>query len=153
MRKLLLAFLLSTLTLAAYATTPVGTSQQVNISGQMAFGTQQVYPNVLFQYQEPGTTTAQFSGSTTIAIAGSTSNVAVNTATLFPGVNTPICYVLQEITNPPQQLNVGLASGGARLDLNPQGFLMVRVVGGTPTFYVDNPESTPGLLQVSVLSN
>lgn len=138
----------------AKATAPSASAQQIQVSGQLCFGTQNVYPNVLFQYQESGLTTAQYGGSTTISIPANTTNQAINTATLFPGIVTPVAFVVQEITNPPQQLNIGLASGGARIDLNPQGFLMVRVSGGFPTFYLDNPSmSEAALVQVSYLSN
>lgn len=133
---------------------PVGTANNVQIGSQVVYGLQSQYPDVLFQYQEPTTTTCQFQGSTIVQVAANTTNTTINTATLFPGFTTPVCFVVQEITSPSQQLNIGLSNGGPRIQLAAGGFLQARVNAGFPTFYVDNPSLTQAaLVRVVALSN
>lgn len=138
--------------LPAFAAT--GTSNQVQISSQLCFGIQNQYPNILLQYQEPSTTTAQFVGSTTVVIPANTANNTIDTATLFPGFQTPVAFGIQEITNPSLPVNIGLDSSGARLQMAPGGFMVFRVAGGTPTFYVDNPSlTTAAVVTIVGISN
>jgi hypothetical protein len=132
----------------------VAAAQQCQIGGQVVFGMQNQYPNVVFQYYEPTTTTVQYSGSTVVSIPANSTNNVVSVATLFPGWQVPVAIGIQEITNPSLQLNVGLSSGGPRINMNPAGFMLFRTINGTPTFYVDNPSaSSIGLLQVFGISN
>lgn len=129
-------------------------AQQVAIACQVVQGLQSVYPNVLFQYQEPGTTTAQFGSSTVVSIPANSTNNTINTATLFPGCVTPVAVGIAEITSPGLPLSLGLSNGGPRLNLAAGGWNVTRVVSGFPTFYVDNASpSTAALVQVFILSN
>lgn len=128
--------------------------QNVQIGVQAVFGQQQTYPYQLFQYVEPSTTTCQFGTSTIVKIPANSTNNAINTATLFPGLTTPVLWGIADVTYPPLGMNVGLSSGGARQNMAPQGFWITRVQSGFPTFYVDNPSaSNAGLIQVFTLSN
>jgi hypothetical protein len=80
--------------------------------------------------------------------------VQVNTATLFPGFVTPVCFGVQEITSPSRELNFGLSSGGPRINLSSGGFIIVRTRSGSPTFYIDNPSlSNDAVIRVFGLSN
>jgi hypothetical protein len=153
-RKLVMLSSLLALFALPVLAVPVSTSSNVQIGSQVVFGLQNQFPNTLFQYQEPNTTTCQFEGSSIVQVAANSTDTQVNTATLFPGFTKPVCYVVTEITNPSLPLNIGLSNGGPRLQLAAGGFLLVRVEGGFPTFYVDNPSATqPALLRVVALSN
>lgn len=139
---------------AARATAPSSTAQNIQLSSQMVFGLQNVYPNTIFQYQEPSTTTAQFSGSTAVTIPANSTDNVVDTATLFPAFGTPVCFGLHEVTSPALPLNIGLSAGGPRIQMNAAGFMIFRVAAGNPVFYVDNPSATDdAALQVFGMSN
>ena len=133
--------------------TVAATAQQIQIAAQVAFGLSNEYPNVLFQYTEPTTTTAGLAASTIVQIPANTTDNAIVTATLFPGFTTPLLWGIAEMTNPGIQLNVGLASGGARLHMAVGGFWITRVNGTGTTFYIDNASSSIALLNVFALSN
>ena len=152
--SLLLAFFLVLLGARSYAT-PAATPQQIQIGQQFVFGMQSVFPNTLFSYQEPYTTTCQLSGSTIISVPANTSNQAISIAALFPAFVNPVAIGIVEVTSPSQQVNIGLASGGARIHLAEGGFATFRVsTTNLPTFYVDNPSATDAaLIQVFGLSN
>ena len=152
MKNKLLALALSLLW-AAPAFAASATGQNIQIGAEVVMGLQSVYPNTLFQYQEPPATTAQFQGSTILSIPPTSTNNTVNTATLFSGMATPILVGIADITNPGVQLSVGLDSGGAREVMAPNGFHIVRVASGFPTFYIDNATSGAALLRVFILSN
>jgi hypothetical protein len=130
------------------------TAQQIQLSTQVIFGMQQQYSSPIFNYTEPSTTTAQYFGNTTVSIPANSTNNVINTATLFPAWNTPVCIGIAEITTPSLNLNVGLSSGGPRFQLAPGGYLVYRSNGGLPSIYVDNPSaSSAALVQVFGLSN
>lgn len=154
MRNRLLAIMLWLTTAAPALAAAAGVSQNIQLGAQMVMGMQSQYPNTLFQYQEPVTTTAQFQGSTIVSVPANTTNNQINTATLFPGCVTPVAIGVQEMTNPGLQVNVGLSSSDTRLQIAPGGFILLRLNGGFPTFYVDNPSvSSPALVRVFILSN
>jgi hypothetical protein len=130
------------------------TSQQVQINSQIIFGLAQNNNTVLLNYIEPDTTMALFSGSLVVVVPPNTNNNTYNLTTLFPVANTPILWGMVDISNPGQQVNWGLASSGARFDMNPNGFFVCRVNGSAPTLYIDNPSaSVDALIQLFVLSN
>lgn len=132
---------------------PVGVAQNVQISSQVAMGLQSVYPETLMQYQEPTTTTAQFSGATTVTIPANTSDNAVSIATLFPAFATPICIGLEDVTSGGVALNVGTDSGGTKIHMAANGMIVYRTADGTPVFFVDNSTNTDAALRVFGLSN
>ena len=131
------------------------TAQQVIISGQVAYGLGWNATTVLLNYAEPSTTTCTWESSTVIEIPENTTNNQINLASLFPGVTTAVVYGWQDVTaSPGQQLNWGLASSGARFDMAPAGFTVIRVTGSSPTIFVDNPSASQNAyLQVSCMGN
>lgn len=148
------AFLLAISAACLPALSQSGTAQNVQIGAQVVFGLQNQFPDTIFQYQEPATTTAQMSSSTVVAIPANSTNNAISTSTLFPGFTTPVCWGIAEITSPSLPLNIGLSSGGPRLQVAGAGFLLVRTVAGKPTFYIDNPSvNQAALVRIFGLSN
>jgi hypothetical protein len=128
--------------------------QQVQINSQIVFGLAQNNNTVLQNYIEPNTTTALFPGMLLVVVPANSTNNAYNLATLFPLANTPIMWGIMDVSNPGQQINVGLAASGQRFMLNPNGYLTARVNGGAPTLYIDNPSaSVNALIQLFMLSN
>ncbi len=154
-----LAFILSAvicwLGLSVYAAfaQPSGVAQNVQISSQVVMGLQGIYPDILLQYQEPTTTTAQFAGSTTVVIPANTTGNVVSCATLFPAFASPVCIGLQDVTNPGQQVNVGTSTDDGRINMAASGFFVYRVADGLPTFYIDNPGDSDAAIRVFGLSN
>jgi len=132
---------------------PAGVAQNVQIGSQVVFGLQSVYPQTLLQYQEPTTTTAQFSGATTVVIPANSTNNQINTAALFPAFTTPVCIGLQDITNPGVSVGVGTSSTDTRVQIAANGFVVYRTASGLPTFYVDNATNAPAAIRVFGLSN
>lgn len=153
--RILPALFLFLLGLPSFATAAAGTPQNVQVSSQVVFGMQSVYPDTIYQYQEPSTTMAQFQGSTIVSIPANSTDTAVSIASLFPASTAPICIGVSEMTNPSlATLSVGLSNGGPRINLASAGFFLFRVNGGTPTFYVDNSDLTnAALLRVFLLGN
>lgn len=129
-------------------------AQNVQISTQVGMGLQAVYPQTIYTYQEPSTTTAQYQASTVLTITHNTVNNAVSIASLFPAFATPICIGICEITSPGLNLSVGLSSGGPRVSLAAGGFMIFRTATGLPTFYIDNADLTEDAqIRVFGLSN
>lgn len=129
-------------------------AQQVQINSQVVYGLSENNNTVLQNYIEPSTTTALFQGSIVVVVTANTTNNTYNLATLFPVANTPIFWGVMDISTPGQQVNIGLASGGARFSVSPNGFINVRTNGAFPTLYIDNPSaSTNAILQIYMLSN
>lgn len=140
--------------LTAQATGPTSTAQQFQISTQVAFGMGNQFPDLLYYYQEPTSNTAVMDGSTNVVINANSTNTAISTATLFPGVNTPVLWGIAEITNPALPLAVGLSSSGPRMQMAAGGFWITRVASGSPTFYVDNTDpANKALVRVFMISN
>ena len=130
------------------------TPQQVEINAQVNWGLSEFTSSLLLNYQEPNTTTALFSATITVVVPINTTNNAYNLATLFPADNSPLLFGLADLSQPGQQLNWGLASSDGRFQMAPGGFALMRVNGGAPTIYVDNPSTTqPAVLQIFSLSN
>jgi hypothetical protein len=138
---------------AATNATPV----QFELNAQVNYGLSYLGNATVFTYAEPNQSTALFSTSQTVLIPANSTNNTVNLATLFPNVNNPLVFVLTDISNPGQEMNIGMASGGSRFDMNPNGFFMFRVsqsTGSCPTLYIDNPSSNmSAFLQVTCLAN
>lgn len=139
------ALFTSLLALAATAT-PVSnlTTQQIEINAQVNFGLSDFTNSLLLNYQEPNSTTASTSNSATVTVTANTTDNQVNLSTLFPitATNNAICYGVVDISNPGQQVNIGLAAGGSRFNMAPSGFMLIRVTGSKPTLYIDNPSAT-----------
>lgn len=130
------------------------TAQNIEINSQVVFGLQSAFPNMLFQYKEPSTTTAQMQGSTIVLIPANSVDNAVNLATLFPGFNMPLIFGVAEVTSPSRALNIGLSAGGPRINLAATGFMLWRANGAFNTLYVDNASLTePALLRVFGMGN
>jgi len=128
--------------------------QQVQINSQICFGLSQNNNTVLQNYIEPNTTTALFQATLVVVVTANTTNNTYNLATLFPVANTPILWGMEDISSPGQQVNWGLASGGQRFNMAPNGYFVCRVAGGAPTLYIDNPSmSVNALIQLFVISN
>lgn len=149
---LLLAFWLC---IGCAQATPSGTANNIILNSQLGFGTQAAYPNVLFQYVEPVATTAQMNGSTIVKVTANTTDNAYSMATLFPGWVTPVAIGIADVTDPGIQTNIGLSSGGPRLHMAANGFLLMRVdTSNMPTLYIDNPSATDdALIQIFGISN
>lgn len=143
------------LALAAPVYAATNTSpEQIEINAQVNFGLSLTISDLLLDYQEPNTTTALFRGATTIVVPANTSNQQIVLSTLFPAVNSFICYGLQDVSNPGQAVNIGLASGGARVPLAAGGFSLTRVSGSVPTIFVDNASvTTPCILRIFAMGN
>lgn len=152
MQKILLALaLMLVLCLPSWAG---ANPNQIQFGCQVVDGMQNQYPNVLLQYQEPSTTTCQFSGAIVVPVFANSTNTQINTATIFGGFTVPVLVGIQEITSPSLPVNIGLTSSGPRLQLAPGGILVVRLNAGFPTFYVDNTSTnSTALLRVFMLSN
>lgn len=136
------------------AVVSAGVAQNIQLSSQMVFGLQSVYPNTIFQYQEPSTTTAQFSGNTVVTIPAASTDNVVSVAALFPGFVTPVAIGIQEVSDPAVQLDVGLSAGGPRIKMAESGFMVFRTASGLPTLYIDNADATHDAnLRVFGLSN
>ena len=116
-------------------------ANQIEINAQVAYGLGYQSNTVLMNYVEPGTTTALFNETVTVAVPANTTNYPINLATMFPNINSAILYGVADISNPGQQFSLGMDSSGARLTIAPGGFGMWRVNGSAPTLYVDNPSS------------
>ena len=130
-------------------------TQNITIDAQVGMGLQNMPASRLLYYEEPSTTTAKFADTSTIVIPPNTVDQVLNLATLFPGINTALVFVIADITSSPGvPINFGMAAGGARFNMAAMGFFVVRVNGSAPTLYLDNPSLTQnGILQVSVLAN
>jgi hypothetical protein len=127
---------------------------QIEIDGQVSFGLGYGTNTNLFNYQEPGTTTCLFNGSTTVFIPPSTTNQAVNLTTLFPYINTPVLWGWCDISNPGQAVTWSLTSSGATIDMAPGGFSLFRVNGGAPTIYFNNADmANTAIIRVFFLAN
>lgn len=149
----LLLLLLFSLT-PALADVTNASSQQIEINAQTQFGLSYSGNTSLMNYVEPGTTTSRFGLSTTVFVAPSTTDQQINLATLFPFINSAQLWGMQDISNPGQQLNWGLASGGQRFQMNPGGFFECRVTGSAPILYIDNPSSSSYvILKVFCIAN
>ncbi len=137
--------------LFAYSTFAAGTNQNVQISSQVALGLQSAYPQTILQYQEPSTTTAQFSGSTTVTIPASSTDNQINTATLFPGITSPICFGIEDVTDPGVAVSYGTSADDERINLAAGGFAVYRVASGMPTYYFDNATASDASIRVFVM--
>lgn len=131
------------------------TPQQIQINAQACFGLSQSTNNLVVNYQEPNTTTALFKGIEELSIPANTVNNTINLANYFTAINTALLWGLQDISNPGQQVNIGMASSGTRFSMAPSGFFLIRVNGGSsPILYIDNPSlTTSAILQLIVLAN
>lgn len=143
--------LISILAWFCFSTFAAGVNQNVQISSQVAFGLQSAYPEILLQYQEPSTTTAQFSGATTITIPANTTDNTINTATLFSGITTPIVMGFVDVTNPGVSIGIGTAADDTRIEMAAGGFIIYRTASGMPTFYADNATDNDANIRVFVM--
>lgn len=119
-------------------------------------GLQGIYPLTVFNYAEPTTTTAQYSGQSSVTIPANTTGNVVSCATLFPGNAAPICVSVQDVTSGGVALSLGLDSSGTRIPMAANGFQLFRTAGTSGSqivFYVDNNTATDASLQVTELSN
>ena len=108
--------------------------------------------DTLFNYIENASTTATVPYQTLAVIPASTSNYAVNLATLLVFPTAPIAVGWVDLTG--TSLNWGMASGGTRFSQNPFGFAVMRLTTGTlPTIYFDNASGSPIDLQIFALGN
>ena len=151
---LALAAFLLTLGGIALALPTNTTAQQVEINAQVNWGLSEFANSLLLNYQEPNTTTALFNSSITVVVPAATNNYQVNLATTFPFLNDAIVYGIKDMSNPGQQVDIGLASSGQRFSMAPGGFFVIRVDGSAPTLYIDNPSvSDAAILQVFTMGN
>ena len=142
------------LTLPVGSVTTNANPQQVEVNAEVSFGLGYGTNTNLLNYVEPGTTTCLFNGSTTIFIPASTTNQAVNLATLFPYINTPVLWGWKDISSPGQAVTWSLTSSGATMNQAAGGFCLFRVNGNAPTVYFNNTSMTePAILQVFMLAN
>ena len=131
-----------------------GQANQIEINSQIAYGLGYQSNEVFLNYVEPGTTTALFGQTVTVAVPANTTNYPINLATMFPNVNTAIMYAVEDISNPGQQVSIGMDSGGSRFIMAPGGFFECRVNGSSPTLYVDNASVNQyALLKVVCIAN
>jgi hypothetical protein len=128
--------------------------QEIEINAAVSFGLSYFGNTSLLQYVEPTTTKAKFQNSSTVVLSPNTTNNPINLATLFPSLNTALVYGIKDMSQPGQQVNVGMAAGGSRFNMAPGGFFLVRVSGSSPTIYADNPSLTKfAIVQVFSLGN
>lgn len=130
------------------------TPEQITINTQINFGLTDFANTLLLNYQEPNTTTCLFQLSQNFIAVANTVNQVIDLATMFSSINTAVLYGIVDISNPGQQVNIGMASSGSRFNMNPGGFFLVRANGSSPTLFVDNPSSSVNaILQVFCLAN
>jgi hypothetical protein len=157
-RRFALSMISATLLITAWyaakgLAAPTGVAQNIQISSQVAMGMQGVYPETLLQYQEPSTTTAQFSGATTVTIPANTTDNAISVATLFPAFATPVVLGFQDVTSGGVSVSFGLDSGGTKVAMAANGITVIRMASGTPTFYFDNATANDAAIRIFGLSN
>jgi hypothetical protein len=158
---LLLAFLLVVFWICdfpqpAYPQASNATANQIEINTQVSYGLGFQNNTNLIDYVEPGTTTALYNGQTTVFIPPSTTDQAINLATLFPYVNTPLLWGVQDISNPGQSFSLAMAAsaGSQKFTIAPGGFQINRVNGSAPILYVSNSDpSNYVILKVFMLAN
>ncbi len=106
----------------------------------------------LLNYIEPSSTTATLQYQTIAVIPASTSNYAVNLATVLAFPTAPIAVGWLDLTG--TALNWGLASGGTRFSQAANGFNLMRLTTGTlPTVYFDNASAAVVELQIFAVGN
>lgn len=132
--------------------------QQVSLTAQVNFGLSSFVNNQILNYEEPSTTTCLFDWlSPPQVITANTNNVQFNLATLLSGINTAVVIGWKDVSDPGQQINWGLTSGGARFDMAANGFTLLRLSQGQstlPIVYFDNPSLTVNaLIQFFSLAN
>ena len=130
------------------------TAQQVEINCQVNFGLSDSAYSMLLNYQEPSTTTGLFNSSLIVEVPANTTAQSIDLSSLFTFVNSALVLTIADISSPGQQVNIGLTSSSARLNIAASGFMAVRVTGVLPTLYADNPSAnTAAILQIGIISN
>jgi hypothetical protein len=131
--------------------------QQFQCSAQVNFGLSDQSNSLLLNYQEPNGNTALYQFTQTQFVPANSTNNAYNLASMFAASNTPAVIGWYDASNPGQQMNWGMQSGGSRFDMNLNGFTLLRVTNATatlPTIYVDNPSpGNVGILVFFCISN
>ena len=129
-------------------------ANQIEINAQVAYGLGYQSNTVLMNYCEPGTTTALFNMSNTVVIPPATTDYAVNLSTMFPSINSAVCWGVEDISNPGQAFSLKMDPGGNSFSVAPSGFVLTRVNGSAPTLYLDNTSTTNyAIIKVFCIAN
>jgi len=101
-------------------------------------------------FTSPLSWTASFGVNTVVSLAASTSNIAVNLATLFPGLANCTFIYMREVSATPLGFQVGSNSTGTRHIVRPSGIFAYTPDPNVvpPTIYFNNV--TGAILQVEI---
>ena len=109
-------------------------ANQIEINAQVAYG---------LGYQ-----------SNTVVIPPATTDYAVNLSTMFPSINSAVCWGVEDISNPEQAFSFKMDPGGNSFSVAPSGFVLTRVNGSAPTLYLDNTSTTNyAIIKVFCIAN
>jgi hypothetical protein len=132
------------------------TAQQCVISLKAYLGTSP--PNQLLSvfYLSADTQTGSIQNRQSIIVPASTTDQAVNLATIFPAALNPVIFQIVETTNVPTGFSFTTVSGSGRQIIGGVGLAagFVCWMGTTTTtVYVSNTQGTEITLDIGVISN
>lgn len=109
----------------------------------------------MVNYVESSANTAGVALKTVVTLSGSTTNNAVNLATLFPGVTAAKDLTIRDITSSPgKATSISAHNSGTKLPMKARGVLSLTLNGGTPpTLYIDNSGAGSADLEITLIGS
>jgi hypothetical protein len=132
-------------------TLPV-TAQQAVISLKAYLGTSPPNQQLSIFYLSADTLTGSIQNSQSIIVNASTTDQAVNLATLFPAALNPVIVQIVEVTTVPTGFSFTTVSGSGRQVISAGGFVCF-MPSALSTIYISNTATTEIVLTIGVISN
>lgn len=123
----------------------------LNLALQVLFGIANGTNRNILSYSEPTTSTAQQGATTSVKIANAGANVAINLATLFPGITTGYVITIKDVSGVPAQVSVSTANTGTKFVLAAGGALVIRTNTVLPTLFFDNASGNDAYLEIGAI--
>ena len=130
------------------------TAQAVNISLSALLGLPSTSNINVCTYTAPTSLTASYGLKTTVALAASTSDIAINLATLFPGLSTVSGIFIKDVTLAGNAFSVSSNSTGTRTEVQAGGFWACTPNNiALPTLYFDNAVAAIASIEIGVFGS
>jgi hypothetical protein len=128
------------------------TPQQAVVSLKAYLGSSPPNQQMSVYYLSPDTLQGSVQNSNTINVPATTTDQAVNLATIFPAAVTPVIIQIVEVTTVPTGFSFTTVSGSGRQLIGAGSFIAWQPTNLT-TIYISNTAATPITLTIGIIYN